>query len=197
MLDRGTLSLIAGTALVLTAAMAAAGPSEGPAVPAEKQTTLGLYMTPAEAYAACTRSPGTVKLLDVRTTEEYLFVGHPEAAWNIPVSLQSYTWDAEKERYPMRPNPDFLTRVREVFSPGDTILVMCRSGTRSARAVDQLAQAGFTHVYNIVEGMEGDAIDDPRSPDYGKRVRNGWKNAGLPWTYHIDPEHVPGTLPAR
>ena len=51
---------------------------------------------------------------------------------------------------------------------------------RSARAADVLAKAGFTQVYNVVEGFEG---------DYGKTGRrdvNGWKNAGLPWTYKLD-----------
>lgn len=33
---------------------------------------------------------------------------------------------------------------------------MCRSGGRSAAAVNLLAGAGFTNVYNITDGMEGD-----------------------------------------
>lgn len=34
--------------------------------------------------------------------------------------------------------------------------------------------------------MEGDLVDDPGSAYHGKRMRNGWKNAGLPWTYDLD-----------
>ena len=50
-------------------------------------------------------------------------------------------------------------------------------------AVNQLAKAGFTNVYNIVDGMEGDTVDDAGSVFAGQRLRNGWKNAGCPWTY--------------
>lgn len=70
---------------------------------------------------------------------------------------------------------------------------MCRSGGRGAMAVNQLAEAGFTQVYNIVDGMEGDAVEDPESVFQGQRLRNGWKNSGLPWTYKIDPERLPLT----
>ena len=65
---------------------------------------------------------------------------------------------------------------------------MCRSGGRSALAVNQLAKAGFVNVYNIIDGMEGDNVDDPGSVYHGKRMRNGWKNSGLPWTYDLSPQ---------
>ena len=32
---------------------------------------------------------------------------------------------------------------------------MCRSGNRSAQAVNLLAEVGFRSVYNIMDGMEG------------------------------------------
>ena len=35
--------------------------------------------------------------------------------------------------------------------------------------------------------MEGDTVNDPESAYHGKRMKNGWKNAGLPWTYDLDP----------
>jgi len=159
-------------------------------VPKGKQTTLGLYMTAAEAYDAWKADSAHVRVLDVRTPEEYLFVGHPEMAWNIPLALQSYAWDEERKHFAMKPNPDFLAEVKAWAKPDDRILVMCRSGGRSARACDELAEAGFTNVYTIVDGMEGDVEKDPASPDVGKRVVNGWKNAGLPWTYKVDHDRV-------
>ena len=64
------------------------------------------------------------------------------------------------------------------------VLLMCRSGDRPARAVDALAGAGFTNVYSVIDGFEGDM-----SPD-GRRSVNGWKNAGLPWTYKLDKAKV-------
>jgi hypothetical protein len=56
-------------------------------------------------------------------------------------------------------------------------------------AVNQLAAAGFTNAYNIVDGVEGDPVKDPESVFNGKRMKNGWKNSA-PWVYDIDPEKV-------
>jgi rhodanese-related sulfurtransferase len=70
------------------------------------------------------------------------------------------------------------------------LLVMCRSGPRGAMAINLLAKAGFTNVYNITDGMEGDAVKDPNSVFNGQRLVNGWKNSGLPWTYEINPERM-------
>jgi hypothetical protein len=47
-----------------------------------------------------------------------------------------------------------------------------------------LAEAGFSDVYTITDGFEGDADKN------GDRTRNGWKNSGAPWTYKLDPELV-------
>ncbi len=87
-------------------------------------------------------------------------------------------------------NPDFVSLVQEVAKPTDTLLVMCRSGGRSAMAVNKLAAGGFKNVYNIIDGMEGDKVKDPESVFDGKRMKNGWKNSGLPWVYAIDPEKI-------
>jgi len=86
-------------------------------------------------------------------------------------------------------NADFIAHVTERFKADETILVMCRSGGRSAMAVNALARAGFTQVHNIIDGFEGDKVDDPESIYYGKRMRNGWKNSA-PWTYDLKPELV-------
>lgn len=132
-------------------------------LPKEKQTTAGLYVTAEEAYEKWKAAPEKVKILDVRTPEEYLFVGHPEMAWNIPLAFQTYNWDAARQDLAMKPNPDFVSWAKEWFSPNDTLLVMCRSGGRSALAVNQLLKAGFKDVYNIIDGMEGDMVKDPEN----------------------------------
>jgi rhodanese-related sulfurtransferase len=159
-------------------------------VPAEKQTTLGLYLTAREAYEKWKAAPDKVTILDVRTPEEFLFIGHVEMAWNIPVAAQTFEWNAEKKQFPMLPLADFVARVQTIAKPGDTLLVMCRSGGRSASAVNQLAKAGFTQVFQITDGMEGDVVEDPASVFRGQRLVNGWKNSGLPWTYRIDPSRM-------
>jgi len=111
-------------------------------------------------------------------------------AWNIPLLFQTHEWNAEKGYFAFHPNPDFLSQAKEVAGPEDTILVMCRSGGRSAMAVNMLAEAGFTNVYQITDGMEGDVIKDPLSVFQGQRLMNGWKNSGLPWTYKPEPERI-------
>lgn len=158
-----------------------------PSLPKEKETTVGLYLTSKEAYEKWKASPENNKIIDVRTTEEYLFVGHAAMAWNITAFLQSYQWDSEKKKFPMTVNPDFVKQVMMVAKPNDTLLLMCRSGGRSALAVNQLAAAGFKNVFNITDGFEGDTVNDPNSMFNGQHMVNGWKNAGLPWTYQPDP----------
>ena len=54
-------------------------------------------------------------------------------------------------------------------------------------AVNKLAEAGFKNVYNITDGFEGDTVSDPESVFTGQRMKNGWKNSGLPFTYELDP----------
>jgi len=137
-------------------------------LPQGKQTTLGLYITSREAYERWKAEPDKVKIIDVRTPEEYLFVGYPT----------------------MTLLPDFVDRVKQAAGPDDTLLVMCRSGGRSAIAVNLLAKAGLTKVHNIVDGMEGDAVTDPDSVFVGQRLKNGWKNSGCPWTYELTPERM-------
>jgi rhodanese-related sulfurtransferase len=115
-----------------------------------------------------------VKIIDVRIIEEYLFVRHAEMAWNIPSMLQMYEWDVNKKKLPMKPHPDFVAQVKEVAKPSGTLLAMCRSGGRSALAVNRLAEDEFRDVYNIIDGMEGDTVDNPVSVFHNKRMRNGW-----------------------
>ena len=157
-------------------------------VPERKQTGLGLYVTAHEAYGMWKTAPGRVNILDVRTPEEYVFIGHAEMARNIPIVFVKHQWNDDINEFVAEPNPDFVSRVKGLFAPIDTLLVMCRSGDRSARAVDVLAKAGFVNVYNIIDGMEGDKVDDPGSVNHGKRMKNGWKNSGSPWTYDVNPE---------
>ena len=160
------------------------------AVPEGCRTKLGLYVTPTEAYVRWAADSEHVKVLDVRTPEEYAFVGHPEMAMNIPFVMHTYEWEPEKGRVAIEGNPRFIPDVTSWADPADTILVMCRSGGRAALAVNILSEAGYQNVYNILEGMEGERVNDPRSVYHRKRMVNGWKNAGLPWTYDLEPSQM-------
>ena len=90
------------------------GQEAKPEIPKEKQTVLGLYLTAKEAYEKWQADPGKMKILDVRTPEEYIFIGHAEMAWNIPLAFQTYEWDATKEHYSIKPNPDFVDLVKDL-----------------------------------------------------------------------------------
>ena len=159
-------------------------------IPKEKQTVLGLYVTAKQAYEKWQAEPEKVMILDVRTPEEFLFVGHPAMAWKIPVAVQTYEWDAGKGQFPMKLIPDFVSRVQAVAKPDDTIMVMCRSGGRSAIAANLPAKAGFKHVHNIIDGMEGDANGDSASVAQGQQLKDGWKNSGCPWTKKLTPDRM-------
>jgi rhodanese-related sulfurtransferase len=159
----------------------------GAKLPEAKQTSLGLYVTAQEAYDMWKADPEKVKILDVRTPEEYVFVGHPDMSINIPLMFPKYEWHEDRRHYSVELYADFVAVAQELFAPDDTILAMCRSGGRSAFAVNMLAKAGFQNVYTIFDGMEGDKVNDPESAYHGKRMKNGWKNAGCPWTYDLDP----------
>lgn len=154
-------------------------------LPKAKQTALGLYLTAKEAYEMWQADPENVFILDVRTPEEYLFVGHPPMAWKIPVASQSYEWDEDKKQYSLKPLFDFSSRVSGVAKLDATLLVMCRSGGRSAIACNMLAQAGFTQAHNIIDGMEGDGHGDSESTPQG-----GWKDSDCPWTKKLTPERM-------
>lgn len=159
-------------------------------VPEKKRTTLGHYVTAEEAYKMWKSKPEKVHILDVRTPEEYVFVGHAEMARNIPLLFVKHEWNHETNQFAVEPNPDFIAEVKRLFAPTDTLLVMCRSGGRSAMAINALAKAGFVNVFNIIDGMEGDKVDEPGTKHHGKRMKNGWKNCGAPWTYDVNPEQT-------
>lgn len=73
-------------------------------------------------------------ILDVREMAEYAF-GHIPGAKSIPMG-------------------DLANRMNEL-DPSQTIYVICRTGTRSDLAAQQLKAAGFTNIYNVLPGMTG------------------------------------------
>lgn len=164
-------------------------------LPVQKQTILGLYVTAKEAYEMWQADKNKIKILDVRTPEEYIFVGHAPMAYNIPIQLLNYKMAVRNKGPLMKANPNFITEVSRKFKTSDTILVICRSGNRSAAAVNAMASAGFKIAYSVTDGFEGDRVKDPSNSSYGKRFKNGWKNSGVPWTDKLNPElmWIPGS----
>lgn len=113
--------------LALLAPLSCQKPTEGP---------------PPEGVAAKTAAPSKVDgskakelvtagavLLDVRTQGEW-DSGHIEGAKLLPVQ-------------------ELGSRMSEVGSKDQPVVVYCASGMRSARAATQLAAAGWTQVYDL------------------------------------------------
>ena len=144
--------------------------------------------------------PDGVRFLDVRTFDEYIFVGHIPVAQNVPFVFPKYIrpeetkTDAAPSGMPPgcegEPNPNFVRFVRDSFDVGDTIIAYCATGGRGGMAINAMAEAGFSSVFNLVNGLEGSRVDDPGSIFHGKHMRNGWKNSGLPWTYAFEPDLI-------
>ena len=155
-------------------------------VPAHKQTRLGLYLSSAEAAEALSADPDIV-FIDVRSRAEFQFVGHPDPVdANIPFRFLDVSTFGEG-KYTMEPNKDFATDVSawlaaNGLSHSATIFVICRSGGRSAGAVNTLAAAGFRDVWNVIDGFEGG-----KDKASGHRTIEGWRAEGLAWTYAIAP----------
>ncbi len=125
------------------------------------------HLTPQEAFAFLAGNPTTV-FVDCRSEMEFLFVGHAVGAMLIPWN-DGPDWEI---------NPHFVGQVKK--SCGNSmhrpVVIVCRSGNRSVDAGIALEQAGFSHVYNVLEGFEGEL-----DANHQRGTLGGWRRAGLPW----------------
>jgi rhodanese-related sulfurtransferase len=131
-------------------------------------------ISPKQAWKMIEDLPKSV-LVDVRSHMEFLFIGHPSGAINVP-------WIDEPDWVI---NPNFLREVRQLILGGLShdgstenvpVLLICRSGKRSLEAGHLLVQNGFKQVYNIADGFEGE-LDD----HHHRSTLGGWRFEGLPW----------------
>ncbi len=133
------------------------------------------HLTPKDAYHFLRREPRAM-LIDIRSSMEFLFVGHPEGAVHIPW-IDEPDWDV---------NPNFIRQIRELMLGGiicdeeaggcAPVVLICRSGKRSVEAGKALLEAGFREVYNVLDGFEGELDEDHHRSSLG-----GWRFEGLPW----------------
>lgn len=129
-------------------------------------------LTPVEAHDILQKNTAAL-LIDIRTMMEYQFVGHPLDAIHIP-------W---KEVPGWVENEQFISDIQQLVDDAKQnattdvpIILMCRSGTRTIPAGNKLLESGFTDVYHIEEGFEGDLDDDGHRGNI-----NGWRFHNLPW----------------
>jgi rhodanese-related sulfurtransferase len=130
-------------------------------------------VNPPEAWEIIQTDPSAI-LVDVRTSMEFEYVGHPLNAVNIPW-MEAPDWQVDHR---------FADKVRELLAhrPADKameeipLLAICRSGKRSEAAARVLQAEGFKNVYNVSEGFEGD-----RDGQKHRSGINGWRYHNLPW----------------
>jgi rhodanese-related sulfurtransferase len=123
------------------------------------------HLTPKEAYQFLRDHPLAL-FIDVRSEMEFLFVGHPTDAKMVPWN-DGPDWEI---------NPNFVPYIKKATSVDRPIVLICRSGNRSKEAGLVLEQAGFTQVYNVLHGFEGD-LDE----NHQRGTTSGWRFDGLPW----------------
>ena len=114
-------------------------------------------------------------LVDIRSSMEFLFVGHPVGAVHIPW-IDEPDWNI---------NPDFVTDIRKLLlggvscdedQPCAPVILICRSGKRSHDAGIALLEAGLTDIFHVDEGFEGELNEHHQRSTVG-----GWRFHGLPW----------------
>ena len=121
-------------------------------------------ISPQDAWALF--STGEALLVDVRSAEERTFVGH------VPGSLH-VAWATGPS---LNRNPRFARELEAKTGKDAVVLLLCRSGQRSALAAEAAAKAGLSQVFNVLEGFEGD-LDAQQQ----RGAHNGWRFHGLPW----------------
>lgn len=124
-------------------------------------------LTPTDSYDLLTSRDDAV-LVDCRTRAEWAFVGVPAFERTRFVEWTTYP-DGSK-------NENFVRDVAGGLAPDQPLVVICRSGARSAAGASALTEAGFTEVYNVLDGFEGDH-------DQNQHRSGGWRGAGLPWKH--------------
>lgn len=157
----------------------------------------GLYASPQQAYDMITKDENVI-LVDVRTPEEWMFVGYtPLAKIMLPSVMFDYSQmdtKQNKPRYMPVPNANWMSQFEEKLADlggneESKIIVMCRSASeRAAPMAKLLDQYGYKNVYLLLGGFEGSEAKD--GDKKGFRIVNGWKNANLPWTYSIEADKV-------
>ena len=111
----------------------------------------GTTLTAPEAHAAAVA--GDIILIDIRRPDEWAVTGSGEGA----------------HRLDMR-RDDFEVALA-ALTGGNTdapVALICARGVRSARVANRLAEAGFTRIIDVPEGMLGSAAGP------------GWIRRGLP-----------------
>ncbi len=135
---------LAATAMTVAALTGVSACSSSAPMSGSTSQATSQHMTAGD-FASAMKAPGTI-VLDVRTPAEFS-AGHLPAAKNV---------DFE--------GTDFPTRIA-ALDKNATYALYCHSGNRSGKAMEQMAAAGFTHVYDLAGGIT--AWEDMGGPMMG------------------------------
>ena len=103
-----------------------------------------------ETWAMLKDNPNTV-LIDVRTEMEWDTVGIPSLD-DVDKQANFVQWNHAGGVW----NENFVAEAEGVLTDKEApIVLLCRSGARSAAAAEALTAVGYTAAYNITGGFEG------------------------------------------
>jgi rhodanese-related sulfurtransferase len=114
-------------------------------------------------------------LVDVRTTAEWAYVGSPDLG-----AIGKTVLPVEWQTFPsMRVDPEFAAKVTGHVGRDHEVplLMLCRSGVRSAAAARAMTATGYRWCFNVANGFEG-----PLDGAGHRGGASGWKADGLPWS---------------
>jgi len=193
-------ALIHAVATLALASAAIVAPLRASAItsddlPEVKRSRSGLYLEAKDVPSFIEQHGGANKVLfvDIRTRAEAMYVGMPTTVDALVPFVEHSElmtdWDPQRNIYRLEPVQDFVPEMQrrlkaKNLARDDVVVLICRSGDRSSRGANRLAEDGFTHVYSVVDGLEGDMSKE------GRRDVNGWKRAGLPWSYKLDKQKM-------
>ncbi len=123
------------------------------------------HLEPQAAYEFLKQNSDVI-FVDCRGEIEYFFVGHPIGAIHIAWN-DGPNWEV---------NPHFVSHVKKAAHVSRPVVLICRSGNRSIDAGHALEAAGFTQVYNVLHGFEGELAEN-----HHRNEKTGWRYNGLPW----------------
>ncbi len=130
-------------------------------------------ISPTDAWALMQADPG-VTLIDVRSDMEFLMIGHPRGAVNVPW-IDAPDW-VVNDNFVANVRKALLGRVSSKGRRSSPVLLICRSGNRSRDAAEALTGDGLSDISVIAGGFEG-PLDDA----HHRNTVAGWRFEGMPW----------------
>lgn len=143
-----------------------------------------------------TSTEANVYILDVRSGQEWKWVGHPgpngladsngkglsyNSGTNLVGKVVNIAYKVDNGSGGLDGNLSFTTDVGVQFTTDDILLILCKSGVRALAAAQELGSLGYT-TYKIEHGFQGDKNSEAKpGPDTLYRDVNGWVNSKLPY----------------